>query len=160
MDFLTAWLLVICMNRVHCYPWWRHQMETLFALLALCVGNSLVTGEFPSQRPVICALNKRLSKQSWGWWFETPSRSLWRHCNATRALHSRSVMSMPTPVHVWYNFQLSMRLFIRQSNIPFSDISMQQDENTLWCLCYKNNEIDRYSDNIQINGKFFKPGVK
>ena len=25
--------------------------------------------------------NKRLSKQSWGWWFETPSRPLWRHCN-------------------------------------------------------------------------------
>ena len=27
-------------------------------------------------------LNKRLSKQSWGWWFETQSRLLWRHCNA------------------------------------------------------------------------------
>ena len=27
-------------------------------------------------------LNKRLSKQSWGSWFETPSRTLWRHCNA------------------------------------------------------------------------------
>ena len=26
-------------------------------------------------------LNKRLSKQSWGWWLETPSRTLWRHCN-------------------------------------------------------------------------------
>ena len=26
-------------------------------------------------------LDKRLSKKSWGWWFETPSRSLWRHCN-------------------------------------------------------------------------------
>ena len=26
-------------------------------------------------------LNKGPSKQSWGWWFETPSRSLWRHCN-------------------------------------------------------------------------------
>ena len=26
-------------------------------------------------------LNKRLSKQSWGWWFETPPRSLWRQCN-------------------------------------------------------------------------------
>ena len=25
-------------------------------------------------------LNKRLSKQSWGWWFEMPSRPLWRHC--------------------------------------------------------------------------------
>ena len=30
---------------------------------------------------LICALNKRLSKHLWGWWFETPSRSLWRHCN-------------------------------------------------------------------------------
>ena len=26
-------------------------------------------------------LNTRLSKQSWGWWFETPSLPLWRHCN-------------------------------------------------------------------------------
>ena len=26
-------------------------------------------------------LNKRLSKQSWDWWFETPLRSLWRHSN-------------------------------------------------------------------------------
>ena len=25
--------------------------------------------------------NKRLSKQSWGWWFETPTNPLWRHCN-------------------------------------------------------------------------------
>ena len=33
-------------------PWRRHQMETFSALLALCAGNSPVTGEFPSQRPV------------------------------------------------------------------------------------------------------------
>ena len=25
--------------------------------------------------------NKQLSKQLWGWWFETPSHSLWRQCN-------------------------------------------------------------------------------
>ena len=70
--------------------WWRHQMETFSALLAICAGNSPVTGEFPSQRPVTRSfdvffdlrLNKQLSKQSSGWWFETPSRSLWRHCNA------------------------------------------------------------------------------
>ena len=61
--------------------------ETFFALLAICAGNSPVPGEFPSQRPVtrnfdvFFALNKRLSKQSWGWWFETPSRLLWRNCN-------------------------------------------------------------------------------
>ena len=69
--------------------WWRHQMETFSALLAICAGNSPVTGDFPSQRPVMRSFdvffdlhpNKRLSKQSWCWWFETHSRSLWRHCN-------------------------------------------------------------------------------
>ena len=59
--------------------------------MALCAGNSPVTGEFPSQRPVTRSfvdlhLNERLSKQSWGWWSETPSCSLWRHCYGI-ALH-------------------------------------------------------------------------
>ena len=52
--------------------WWRHQMETFSALLAICAGNSPVPGEFPAQRPVTQSfdvffhlrLNKRLSKQS------------------------------------------------------------------------------------------------
>ena len=64
-------------------------METFSALLALCAGNSPVTGEFPHEGQwrrvlmfsLICALNKQLSKQSWGWWFETPSCPLWRQCN-------------------------------------------------------------------------------
>ena len=34
------------------FAWWRHQMETFSALLALCAGNSPVPGEFPAQRPV------------------------------------------------------------------------------------------------------------
>ena len=33
-------------------PWGLHQMETFSASLAICAGNSAVTGEFPSQRPV------------------------------------------------------------------------------------------------------------
>ena len=33
--------------------WWRHQMETFPALLAICAGNSPVNGEFPAQRPVM-----------------------------------------------------------------------------------------------------------
>ena len=32
--------------------WWRHQMETFSALLAICAGNSPVPGAFPTQRPV------------------------------------------------------------------------------------------------------------
>ena len=39
------------------FAWWCHQMETFSALLAFCVGNSPVTGEFPSQRPVTQSLN-------------------------------------------------------------------------------------------------------
>ena len=69
--------------------WWRHQMETFSASLALCAGNSPVNGEFPGQRPVTWSfdvsfylrLNKQLSKQSWGWWSETPTRSCWRRRN-------------------------------------------------------------------------------
>ena len=69
--------------------WWLHQMETFSSLLAICAGISPVTGEFPAQRPATRSfdvffdvhLNKRLSKQRWGWWFETPLHSLWRHCN-------------------------------------------------------------------------------
>ena len=60
------------------------------------VGNSPVTGEFLAQRPVTRSfdvffdlhLTKLLSKQPWGWWFETPSRPLWRHCNVIFAVHS------------------------------------------------------------------------
>ena len=61
----------------------------IFRVTGPLCGNWPVTGEFPSQRPVTRSfdlffdlrLNKRLSKQSWGWWFETPSCSFWRHCN-------------------------------------------------------------------------------
>ena len=81
-----------CMKEVA--SWWRHQMETFSALLAICAGNSPVTGEFPTQRPVTRSFDvyfdlrpkERLSKQWWGWWFETLSRSLWRHRNVTYAM--------------------------------------------------------------------------
>ena len=71
--------IILGMHCIICYaycnvrkPWWRHQMETFSALLALCAGNSPVTGEFPTWRPVTQSfdvsfdlrLNKRLSKQS------------------------------------------------------------------------------------------------
>ena len=78
-----------CQSQCRWFAWWRHQMETFSALLVLCAVNSPVTGEFPAQRPVTRSfdvfydlrLNKPLSKQSWGWWFETQSRPLWRHRN-------------------------------------------------------------------------------
>ena len=83
------WRILKYMGKI---SWWRHQMETFSALLAICAGNSPVPGEFPAQRPVtrsfavFCDLrrNKRLSKQWWGWWFGTPSCPLWRHHDAVQ----------------------------------------------------------------------------
>ena len=68
---------------------WRHQMETYSALLAICSGNSPVPGEFPAQRQVTRSIGvffdlrliTRLSKQSRGWWYETPLQPLWRQCS-------------------------------------------------------------------------------
>ena len=62
---------------------------SLWRPFRFCVG----TGEFPAQRPITrgfdvffdLRLNKRLNKQPWGWWFQTPPWSLWRHCNDTDA---------------------------------------------------------------------------
>ena len=76
------------------FIWPRSYMMTssngnIFRVTDHLCGEFTVTGEFPAQRPVTQSfgvffdlrLNKWLSKHSWGWWFETPSRSLWRHCN-------------------------------------------------------------------------------
>ena len=95
-------------------PLWRHQMETITALVAICAGNSPVNGEFPAQRPVTRSydvffdlrLNKPLSKQSWGWWFETPSRPLWRHCNALRQ-HIYLIQLKMQMIHRMYTIDLA-----------------------------------------------------
>ena len=74
--------------------WRSHDMMTssngnIFRVTGPSCGEFTGTGEFPTQRPVSRSfdvffdlrLNKRLSKQPWGWWFETQSCSLWRHRN-------------------------------------------------------------------------------
>ena len=136
--------------------WWRHQMETFSALLALCAGNSAVPGEFPAQRPVTRSfdvffdlrLNKRLSKQSWGWWFETQSGSLWRHCNVEKRLsYDRTIPAMgfsysgkgaswllnqgPDPYSVWCKLQF------KRPKIHYGDIiikAMASNHRRLDCL--------------------------
>ena len=87
--FVKHLLFTNRMTLPHQVTWWCHQMETFSALLAICAGNSPVPGEFPAQRPVTRSFdvfldlrpNERLSKHSWGWWFETLSSPLWRHSN-------------------------------------------------------------------------------
>ena len=71
---ISATFQFVCTGAPHyqnaSVSWWRHQMESFSALLAICAGSSPVTGEFPAQRPVTrgfdvffdLSLDKRLSK--------------------------------------------------------------------------------------------------
>ena len=91
----------------------------IFRLLTLCVGNSPVTGEFPSQRQMTLGfdvffdlrLNEQLSTQSWGWLFQTPSCSLWRHCNDLLLFTRRWLM---TDYCVMWKYILSSQTRVQQ----------------------------------------------
>ena len=71
--------------------WWRHQMETFFRVTGhLCgefTGPRWIPRTKASDAELWCflwsdlRLNERLSKQLWGWWFETLSHPLWCHRN-------------------------------------------------------------------------------
>ena len=91
-------------DTAHGTDWWKNTCS----LVSIANHSDVrpVSGEFPAQRPVtrsynvffhLC-LNKWLSKQSWGWWFETPSPSLWRHRNGSEHFcsnHFTAVRFMP-----------------------------------------------------------------
>ena len=96
--------------------------------------NSRVTGEFPAERTVTGSfdiffdmhLNKWLNKQSWGWWFETPSQPLWRHCN--EGLISSACL---------------------YSSCNWSRLNKVSDNKTKWmddstCICWKYLPISHY----------------
>ena len=106
-------------------------METFSALLAICAGKSPGTGEFPTPRPVtrgcdvffdLC-LNKRLSKQSWGWWLESLSCPLWRHCNGL-------------------TFCVHFELFSRKKMYLLSRHKCLYSPSTHWCLVASFGDID------------------
>ena len=67
--------------------------EKFFPVTGPLCGVFTGTGEFPPQRPVTRSfevffyLQQWLSKRLRRWRFETPSRSLWRHCAISHAWH-------------------------------------------------------------------------
>ena len=118
----------------------RYQMETFSALMAICAGNSPVPGEFPSQRPVTRSfgvffdlrLNKRLSKQSWGWWFETLSCPLWRHCDAYCQQDNQEWTSRKdkTNYNTFQHTHLNMSSVVKSSAIFFMFNELRYREKT------------------------------
>ena len=106
IDFIQPSVAYITGNNElngHRVSWWRHQMKTFSALMAICAGNSPVPGEFPHKghwRGALMfffffhlRLNKRLSEQSWDWWSETPPRSLWRRGNVSNNFSDQCLYS-------------------------------------------------------------------
>ena len=102
--------------------WWRGnafiihddvvKMEIFSASLAISAGNSPVPGEFPPKaltRNVDVffdlRLNKRLSKQSWDWWFETPPRPLWCHRSVLTLCEGNA--SIKTAIYFTYSRNVS-----------------------------------------------------
>ena len=91
-------------------PVWGISMMTssngnIFRVTGPLCGNSPVPVNSPHKGPVTRSydvffdlrLNKRLSKQPWGWWFETPSWSLWRQCNESGCLERYTAATK----HLW-----------------------------------------------------------
>ena len=76
-------------------------------------------------------LNKRLSKQSWGWWSGTPSLSLWRHYNDKNPLwcgwpqicfagFTRDIMktdTLPCATNVWLSYIILYGLMVYASPV-------------------------------------------
>ena len=127
------------------FSWWRHQMEIFSASLALCAGNSPVTGGFPSQRPVTrfgvffdLDLNKRWSKQSRHRW----SRSLWRQSNGNshpdflpqsntlKILSGSEIQWWIVHLDSIFSSWVNMRSVFPDNQIPITGIRRSSDRET------------------------------
>ena len=106
--------------------WWRHQMEIFSALLAFCMRgihrspvNSPHKGQWRGAQMFFfyMRLNKRLTKQSCGWRFETPSRSVWRHCNIKYVIFNKHFVVRDIYQMVW-EIALGMYLSISVVTYP------------------------------------------
>ena len=91
----------------------------IFRVTGPLCGELTGPGEFPAQRPVTRSfdvffdlrLNKRLGKQPWSWWFETPPWSLWRQCN-DQAIRKRLEMPEVPHRHRYWGCTVDTRLKI------------------------------------------------
>ena len=108
LSWLSTWgkLSLFWAKEAFTHPSWiKSSNGNIFRVTGHCAGKSSVIVEFPAQRPVTRSfdffylhLYKRFSKQSRGWWFETQSHPLWRHCNDNNVTHILNLL-MPRIIH-------------------------------------------------------------
>ena len=139
-----------------------------FPMMTLSNGNIFrVTGPLcghrwiPAQRPVTRSfdvffhirLNKRLSKQSRGWWFETLPRPIWRHSNArywsfVRGIH-RGHRWIPSQRPVTGSFDVCFDLLLNKlwaNNRDTADLRRHRahcDFIVMECMLYEVNVTNK-----------------
>ena len=102
--------------------------------------------------------NKRLSKQSWSRWFETPSRSLWRHYNVLPPCQNdRSVTSgLPSQrvnnTVLWYSFVVSLTNCFTNSRLVFD---LKRHLTLLWWIWYIHRAPSGLGSSLLINGLYY-----
>ena len=141
-------------------------METFSELLALWAGNPPVTSEFPTQRPVTWSfnvffdlhLNKRLSKQSWGWWSETSTRPLWRnsndHCRSLVLAYRYHESSKWCPA---FGSNSETACHSRATDCPGTTFSMEELHQLNWSHCQWAKQIKQIisrTDRITLSEQF------
>ena len=119
--------------------WWRFQMETFPRYWPSVRGihQSSVNSPHKDQwRGALIfffdlRLNKRLCKQWWGWWFETPSRPFWRHCNEDTS-HSPWMLQ----ISCWKTVRIQLTNYNTTStatDISFHSIEIKPRETRFRC---------------------------
>ena len=120
------------------HTWLRHQMETFSALLALCAGNSTVTGEFPHKGQWRGTLMFSLI---WAWINGLVNNREARDLRRYRAHHNVNVMENLTSgdthskqiiARCWENVKLrysvntSIRIYIYSRQLTLTKIQHKQ----------------------------------
>ena len=94
--------------------------------------------------------NKRLSKQPWGWWFETPTRSLWCLCSVVTGVSlARVPMSQTNMMTSWHeNF---FRSYVYLNTLRSRQMNALLLTTFLNAFCWKFHHILFLIDYLTIN---------
>ena len=108
--YVPAWH--VCLGAASRQSWWRHPMETISALLAICADNSPVIGDFPTQRQVTRSfevfVDLRLNK---GWVNTGEAGDLRRHrvhYDVTLMAKNTNILKCEIVAFLYINYMLAM----------------------------------------------------
>ena len=98
----------------------------------------------------------QLNKQSWGWLFNTPSCSLWRHCNDVITSSTTQLITpanlLPGPFTHRAHYEIKQDCFFqKEARVCVSNAFVIEDSRFKWCFCCGRWESDRGSRYANMN---------